>query len=108
MEMGIRWALDRADKITFLGPVIATAAIGLIGPVAVARVDRVRGKDVSYLGLWGLIISLIGWCFCLMVNIKDKVPSILDGVISPSWFQFLVSIVLYVLGIWLTVLKEAD
>jgi hypothetical protein len=110
-EMFIRWALNDPEAMTFLGPSIAGAALGLIGQVAVPKpvrqgISDERDRNASFAGLLALVFGFAGWIVCLGLNIKKDVPPV-HGFAKED-LQFAVSILMYVLGIVLTMWKEPN
>jgi hypothetical protein len=120
MEMLVRWALDDKEANSFLGPAIASAALGLIGPAAVPRdepsagnifaIDRGnarRGQHATYAGLLGIPFGMLGWLFCLVVSIKRSLPAGMLKLMTLEGWQFAVAIGMYVVAVFLTMWKES-
>lgn len=111
LEWVLRWALKADDSQTFLAPAISSAALGMIGPVAVHRDggnsfgDR-RDANVSFVGLLFLLPAVIGWSFCIAVNIRKEVPDALGIWMSQEAWQFAVAMVMYSIAMLLTLFKE--
>src|ERR1700743_199988 len=106
MEMLVRWALDDKEANSFLGPAIASAALGLIGPAAVPRDESPvrefgsarRGQHATYAGLLGLPFGMLAWLFCLIVSIKRDLPPSMLKVMTIAGWQFAVAIGVYVVA----------
>jgi hypothetical protein len=114
LEYVFRWALSATDSDTFLAPAISVAAIGMIGPVAVQRdygrdiQAQRRDGTVCFWGLVGLVLGTIAWCLCLAINIKQQVPPVLMGLLTPRTAQFGLAMLMYVIAMVLTMAKEGN
>ena len=73
MEWLVRWLVDDKDSKSFLGPAIASAALGLIAPVAIPKDDllgfgaKERDRNACFAGVLGIGFGIFCWCFCLLV-----------------------------------------
>lgn len=105
-ELLIRWMLGAEDTVTFVGPAISSAALGLLGPVAVARPRS--WERPSSAGPAALLFCLLLWIFCLAVNIKKVVPPFFDVITaSPSLLQILVAITAYTVAAVMAIKNES-
>jgi protein-S-isoprenylcysteine O-methyltransferase Ste14 len=108
-EMLIKWALDDKQSTSFLAAAISSAALGIIAPLAVPKRTShwsfsPRGDVLSYCALWCLLLGVLAWCFCLIIDLKGAVPPVL-GLLSsnPTYWSIGTALAMYSIALWLTV-----
>lgn len=112
LEMFVRFVADAEDTVTFLGPSIASAGLGLLGSVAAGKPRPQSPFDdpgVSpAMASTLLTLGLVVWIFCLTLNIKRKVPPFFDIVFDVDTGQVTLALILYTIAALVTLAVEEN
>ena len=112
LEILLRWALNVDDARTFLAPAICSAALGMIGPVAVPRdlganIHAQRRADaISFIALVMLVPGIIGWSFCMAISLRADVSGAATTMMGLQGWQLTAAMGLYLVAMLLTLSKE--